>query len=369
MAPRVAGFDAHQSQFGGPLSLFDQSRTQAPLSLAERTAFRFATAHRELPRIAWAMAIVTAFLVLLNSTVGAYASFSENLPVALSAVVLAVVAAVGGRAWVPAAVVPWLTAAVATMLVAALTFQEAAYQSPTGLAYALLVIVSYGPVTLSYRAAAAAAIPIAVCCSIAASHFGEDAFLEWVLVVVAALLIDFVLLAMRISSIDALASAIAHERAMSTVDAMTGLLNRRGLSARAEQLVAWSRRHEMVVCATFIDVDGLKAANDQHGHEFGDQVIRATANAIGSVVRADDLVARWGGDEFVVLSIGSSWDADEITARIDAALTSSGISAAQWPGTVTAGTATTDLGHSTLDALVSAADIDMYRRRAQARGR
>lgn len=59
-------------------------------------------------------------------------------------------------------------------------------------------------------------------------------------------------------------------------------------------------------CVAVVDVDGLKPINDTLGHASGDAVIRAAAGAIRSLVRADDLVFRWGGDEFLVVLVGVS---------------------------------------------------------------
>ena len=59
-------------------------------------------------------------------------------------------------------------------------------------------------------------------------------------------------------------------------------------------------------CAAFADIDNMKVINDQHGHTAGDYAIRAVATAIRACIRADDLLFRWGGDEFLVLLIGVS---------------------------------------------------------------
>lgn len=90
-------------------------------------------------------------------------------------------------------------------------------------------------------------------------------------------------------------------RALSMVDALTGIRNRRGLESGAEALLAIADRQHEVIQVLFIDIDDLKEINDTRGHLAGDEAIRAVAGALQRSVRATDLVARVGGDEFVVL--------------------------------------------------------------------
>ena len=86
-----------------------------------------------------------------------------------------------------------------------------------------------------------------------------------------------------------------------THDTMTGLPNRELLMDRLGLALERSRRGRGGVAVLFCDVDGLKPVNDRFGHEGGDHVLRTVADRLCSTVRAEDTVARWGGDEFVVL--------------------------------------------------------------------
>ena len=92
-------------------------------------------------------------------------------------------------------------------------------------------------------------------------------------------------------------------------DALTGLLNRRGLQAAAEpRLARCDARHAHAVY--LIDLDRFKPINDLQGHDAGDAVLRSLAERLTAVVRPDDLVARIGGDEFVVMTAQLGPDAD-----------------------------------------------------------
>ncbi|MFZ2269813.1 MAG: diguanylate cyclase [Azonexus sp.] len=84
-------------------------------------------------------------------------------------------------------------------------------------------------------------------------------------------------------------------------DALTRLPNRLSFLLRGEQAVALTRRQKGRLALMFIDLDGFKPINDTHGHAAGDQLLRQVARRLGEGFREADLVARFGGDEFVVL--------------------------------------------------------------------
>lgn len=88
----------------------------------------------------------------------------------------------------------------------------------------------------------------------------------------------------------------------STRDALTGVLNRAALMERLAAEVAFTRRSGAPIWLLMIDVDRFKWVNDTHGHLVGDRLLCALACRAAEVVRVEDVFARFGGDEFVVLS-------------------------------------------------------------------
>jgi diguanylate cyclase (GGDEF)-like protein len=90
---------------------------------------------------------------------------------------------------------------------------------------------------------------------------------------------------------------------LSVTDALTGLPNRRHLQEHAPALWAQAEREQRMLAALAIDLDHFKAVNDAHGHAAGDELLRRVADALRQVVRTGDLVARTGGEEFVVLTL------------------------------------------------------------------
>ncbi len=107
-------------------------------------------------------------------------------------------------------------------------------------------------------------------------------------------------------------------RALSLEDELTGLPNRRGFFALAEQQLKVARRTKTGLYLLFADVDGLKTTNDRFGHAEGDRLIRDAAHILRATFRDSDIVARIGGDEFVVLMIQTDEAAPaQFLARLD----------------------------------------------------
>ncbi len=106
-------------------------------------------------------------------------------------------------------------------------------------------------------------------------------------------------------------------------DPLTDLPNRALVLDRLGQALRAQRRDHRPAVVVYCDLDGFKQINDTQGHAAGDEALLRTAEALRSVVRPGDTVGRIGGDEFVVVcsGIGTAADADDLVARIEAALT------------------------------------------------
>jgi diguanylate cyclase (GGDEF)-like protein len=91
-------------------------------------------------------------------------------------------------------------------------------------------------------------------------------------------------------------------RALSLVDDLTGLNNRRGFLTLAQQQIKLARRNKRELVLLFVDMDDFKQINDAHGHREGDVALQRAARVLRATFRDSDIVARLGGDEFVVLA-------------------------------------------------------------------
>ena len=106
-------------------------------------------------------------------------------------------------------------------------------------------------------------------------------------------------------------------KALALTDELTGLYNRRGFFALVEQLLKLSKRQKTGMFMLYADVDNLKEINDTWGHKEGDLVLIDIANILKKNYRESDIIGRIGGDEFVVIPVGTTGDnIEEITARL-----------------------------------------------------
>jgi diguanylate cyclase (GGDEF)-like protein len=94
---------------------------------------------------------------------------------------------------------------------------------------------------------------------------------------------------------------MAELAARAEIDPLTDILNRRGFERELKRSLAHAKRYGTSAALIYLDLDGFKAVNDRHGHVAGDAVLKAVASVLARHVRASDVVARIGGDEFAVL--------------------------------------------------------------------
>ena len=153
-------------------------------------------------------------------------------------------------------------------------------------------------------------------------------------------------------------------------DELTGLLNRRGFYAAAGLIGARQAKHNEPVSVLLFDLDHFKKINDRFGHGIGDAALRVFAETASANLRASDIVARFGGEEFVAILPGTIEDASVAAERVRAAFEAAGALVEGQPlaATVSIGVATGASG-ADVPAMLAAADAALYRAKENGRNR
>ncbi len=173
------------------------------------------------------------------------------------------------------------------------------------------------------------------------------------------------LVSIAVTATNAIYNAELHAEVqkLAITDALTGLYNRRGLVELGEREIERSFRFKHPLTAIMLDVDNLKAINDNYGHIVGDQVLRSIANCCEKQLRKVDIIGRYGGDEFVVLLPETHMRMGAIVAeRVRRCVEDTQIptEGKLLRSSVSLGIAGLTTEITTLDALINKADVAMY---------
>ena len=162
-------------------------------------------------------------------------------------------------------------------------------------------------------------------------------------------------------------------RRSADVDELTGLSSRSFFERAAGRRVEQARKNGTPLACILLDVDDFKAYNDCHGHGAGDEILRCLARVLRESARADDLVGRYGGEEFVLLVNGEVEVAREVAERIREAVQSACVPEPEKspvrPTTVSLGVVPLSEETRSLERLIAIADAEMYRSKKTGKNR
>lgn len=172
---------------------------------------------------------------------------------------------------------------------------------------------------------------------------------------------DGVVLALRV--VDQMVAAEKALQGQARTDELTGLLNRRETFSLLEHLLGGPRRSGNLVAIAFCDLDDFKQVNDTYGHAAGDALLREISARVRAVVRVGDLVARFGGDELLIVLVGvaDAADAVALSERVREAISRPMVLSA---ATIRSGASvgvTMMAENDSVDELIARADRAMYR--------
>ena len=161
---------------------------------------------------------------------------------------------------------------------------------------------------------------------------------------------------------------------MATRDALSGCLNRRAFHEQLTPLFARSQKQALPLSCLMIDIDNFKAVNDTHGHATGDRVIQEVAKQIAAAAHAEDLVCRYGGEEFCLAAANLGVEetralAEQIRLRVERDAGAALHDVPQLKVTISVGVHTRGAGAASVAELIDRADQAMYRSKRTGRNR
>lgn len=168
------------------------------------------------------------------------------------------------------------------------------------------------------------------------------------------------------------ASLLAEVSRLAITDELTGIFNRRHFFDLAAREFGHSQRKRQPLAALILDVDFFKKYNDQYGHQVGDEVLRSVAQRLQTALRANDILGRYGGEEFAVLLPQTDVEAAmDIAGRLHASVADEPIQTQAGPlyVQISIGVASRQPDTISLHALINRADQAMYMAKGSRRGR
>ena len=173
-------------------------------------------------------------------------------------------------------------------------------------------------------------------------------------------LIEFLFLIIMCLLFSALKKNLENEKELARRDPLTDTLNRRSFFDLAEHEINRSQRYDLPLTVAYIDLDNFKLVNDQFGHQAGDALLNVVVSTIRSNIRNSDILARVGGDEFVILLPDTPGDAarkflNKIHVHLDQAMDHR-----SWPVSFSIGAVTYIKVPPTVDEVIRLADELMY---------
>jgi diguanylate cyclase (GGDEF)-like protein len=166
-----------------------------------------------------------------------------------------------------------------------------------------------------------------------------------------------------------LKASLDNHRQLARTDHLTGIYNRRAFFDLANLELNKASRYRTPLSVLYLDIDNFKQINDRYGHHVGDQLLRLVAKTIKDHVRAIDVTARFGGDEFgILLAETASGPASMVARKLQVQL----IELMQhngWPVTFSTGIVTFEIIPASVDEMLEAVDAQMYLAKKQGKNR
>ena len=287
---------------------------------------RSVLAHDVPVALAWLGGLLIALNVVLYVANTGGSLVPHIVGVALGVVLLAV-AQIASRARIGEQALTWTWCVSVLAIVLYLSSPLTDEHNSLALSFAYVIIVAFGVPLVAWRPfiVTTPLVIAAICWGIFGANQPEP--VGWLLVALAAL-------------------------------GVGALLSQAGMESILPRFAGAAARQHASICVMYIEVPELDRAVREYGHDYGDAVVIAAADAVRDVVRTGDLVARWRTAGFLVAGFGMQPDRGMLQRRIEDRVAGSGVALGKWPIALHAGTAAAPADQVAVDALIAKAEAD-----------
>lgn len=343
--------------------LYPSSKATVPAAPAAfRRDYRRAAGQRQIPWGFNVMALALLVLVLVNALIPGPNFMVSPFTYVIAALILLIASFAISRTPVQAA--EYLFTLAMFSVLGVLRVSQALEPNATKELFFYILAVAFGAITFWLRPLALSLLLLVLMeIALIQPAWGLPPMTNFTLVLNTSLMFLVGGLAyIRLQSGNREADALAQITALSRIDPLTGLLNRHGMQQDVARASTIAQRQGLNTVVSYIDIDGLKGVNDSHGHQSGDRIIQLMGDCLQSAGREDDIIARVGGDEFVVVSVGQATDHGALLERVQDCVNKRN-DPEVWSGWISSGTASGAASDVQVDALMAQADDDLYRQR------
>lgn len=291
--------------------------------------------------------ITTVLLVFVSSTI-------SPLQVAIYAVAIGMLiwAQISSHAGVSARIVVWSWSVLVLALIVLISLYGILFDDAISMAYAVMLFVLLPGVAISWPASLVGGAIGLIVITWAGIAINTLDSLQWSIAALAAFSAGLVALAVRRNSIDRILLEEMKCQLLATTDPLTRSLTRSALEVLAPSVLQTADAAGQPVHLIMVDVASMTGINVDYGIAYGDVVILNVSQAVRSVVPSADLIARWDGDCFVAVGVGTGPDARGVERGVEDAIAQRGIALGKRPIEVRVAVVTAPVGDRSLEQLV-----------------
>lgn len=296
------------------------------------------------------IAISALQLVFVDSTIEA-----ERFGVLVVAIAMLLWAQVCAHSRIGPRVVVWSWAVLVSALIVFVSAFGIVYDNEIALTYAVMLFIVLPSVAITWPSSLTAGIVSLAVITVAGVAINRLDSLQWSIAALAAFAMGLLGLQVRRFSVDRLLLEQMRGQQLATTDPLTRTLTRSALGVLVPGVAESAAAAGLPVHGIHLDVRDMTRTNADYGIDYGDAVLRATAQAIKETAPRGDLVARWEGDCFLIVGPGPAPSAEEFAAAVERVVNDQGIAMGKRPVQVATGVFGMDAAAVSLEALSNGA--------------